>query len=375
MASIGGNYYFGPAQDLINLSACSAFLNGKTLSADTIFTLIGNSVDNSTCTFTGINMSAYDLTFTSENAISRFNQNRCGINATIAFNQASTDRKIKIKNLNIFCNNSYVFSIAGNQQTTYYIYNNTICFTQNTTSRLLANPINSNPIYIFNNKFYSNVNTASITTTSVTSPIYIENNTFYSKYGSQIDVGSNTFLRNNLCYQQISNTAQVDNTLTVSSTYINYSLLGDFNGNVSGYDFTGVFSSVVSSDDDFLDITGNRSVISAGLPSLIDLNTVGIRQNRRPGLDGYYSIGADEYGALNYISFEINQAHSPSPAYLRLTDTSVLDDYTDDYTRIWGITNNRTSATTYYSTSAITYDFSISGVHGDTFNISLSANY
>jgi hypothetical protein len=77
------------------------------------------------------------------------------------------------------------------------------------------------------------------------------------------------------------------------------------------------------------------------------------------------------------IEFTLNNTNSPSPAYLRITDESEVYDLDNDlvteYTRVWGITDNSTSATTYYETSASSLDFSVSGVWGTTFSISLSA--
>lgn len=77
------------------------------------------------------------------------------------------------------------------------------------------------------------------------------------------------------------------------------------------------------------------------------------------------------------ISFECFPNNTPSPAYIRVTDTSDISLLTSatDYTRIWSITNDSTSATTYYETTSSYLDFSVSGIWGTTYSISLSASY
>lgn len=76
-------------------------------------------------------------------------------------------------------------------------------------------------------------------------------------------------------------------------------------------------------------------------------------------------------------TFSVLNFNSPSPAYLRLDDTSDLSSVTSEtgYTRIWSLVNNRTSASTVYTTSASSIEIVLEGLYGDTFNVSLSAVY
>lgn len=377
MAFLGGTYYFGESQSLVNLSACAAFLTGNTLSADTYFILVGNSIDNSMVTFTSISMSAYNISFASQNEVCRFNQNYC-INThagtNIFFSGLTGYATTRIIDFNkIHFRTNHLFSDAFNCGGVHLKFRN-CCFSNwgsYASNYLFSNPI-VNIFTIYNCKVYMTAQAAQIYTTVSAN---IENLTYYTRYGAQLNINSNARVKNCLFYQVINNTAQVPNSTYISASYVNFSSLGEFNGNVSGYDFTGVFVSTVSSDDNFLDLAG-KSVTSAGLIPDVPSNITGIRGNRRPGRDGLYSIGADEYGSdASYVSFESTTYHSPSPAYLRLVDTSDIRDYTDstDYTRIWKTVNDRTSATTYYTTSASYLDFSVSGVYGDTISISLSA--
>lgn len=79
----------------------------------------------------------------------------------------------------------------------------------------------------------------------------------------------------------------------------------------------------------------------------------------------------------NRLAFSSNNIHSPSPAYLRLSDLSTIYDVSggtvEDYSRIWSLRNNRTSAIQFYETSSSYVDVSVSGIYGDTFDVSLSA--
>lgn len=79
------------------------------------------------------------------------------------------------------------------------------------------------------------------------------------------------------------------------------------------------------------------------------------------------------FPSTNRISFESSVIHSPSPAFIRLTDTSDISASTDSYTRLWSIRNNRTSAIIYYTSEESYIDLSVSGIYGDTFDVSLSA--
>jgi hypothetical protein len=102
---------------------------------------------------------------------------------------------------------------------------------------------------------------------------------------------------------------------------------------------------------------------------------VGWSRNSSPyAYDDFYRSSETFYPDDSYVSFEMSTFHSPSPAYIRLTDTSYISSLTtDNYLRIWGLTNDRTSATTYYETSASYLDVSVEGIYGTTFSISLSA--
>jgi hypothetical protein len=89
--------------------------------------------------------------------------------------------------------------------------------------------------------------------------------------------------------------------------------------------------------------------------------------------DDFYKSSAAYYPSTNRMGFTIELTRSPSPAYIRVIDTSYLADVTDSYDRVWSFTNSRTSATTYYTTSADYLDVVLEGIYGDTYSISLSA--
>lgn len=101
------------------------------------------------------------------------------------------------------------------------------------------------------------------------------------------------------------------------------------------------------------------------------------------GLSHYYNSGAltEVYKGSNQLSspnnilrFTASTIHSPSPAYIRLTDSSeVYDSLVYNYTRIWSLTNNRTSEQIIFSTSAQSVEVAVEGIWGDTYNVSLSA--
>lgn len=86
----------------------------------------------------------------------------------------------------------------------------------------------------------------------------------------------------------------------------------------------------------------------------------------------YISVSA-VFPSTDRMSFVVTPYHSPSPAYIRLTDTSNISASTDEYTRIWSIINNRTSEEILFSTSAAEFEIALNGIAGDTFNVSLSA--
>lgn len=75
------------------------------------------------------------------------------------------------------------------------------------------------------------------------------------------------------------------------------------------------------------------------------------------------------------VSFNSSLIHSPSPAYIRLEDLSVLSAVTSDtdYLRMWRLTNNRSGETFNYLSYESTMEVSVSGIYGDTFDVSLSA--
>lgn len=89
----------------------------------------------------------------------------------------------------------------------------------------------------------------------------------------------------------------------------------------------------------------------------------------------YLSTSMPHYAS--YVRFSSSVIHSPSPAYLRLTDASEIYDVSGgevlSYERIWSLRNNRTSAITYYTSEESYIDLSVSGIYGDTFDVSLSA--
>lgn len=89
----------------------------------------------------------------------------------------------------------------------------------------------------------------------------------------------------------------------------------------------------------------------------------------------YRSLTIPHYNST--ISFTLNNIHSPSPAYIRLVDSSEIYDVSgtpvNDCTRIWSIVNNRTLEEILYSTSAAEFEIALNGIAGDTFNVSLSA--
>lgn len=82
------------------------------------------------------------------------------------------------------------------------------------------------------------------------------------------------------------------------------------------------------------------------------------------------------YAFIATPSFNVSLTCSPSPAYVRLTDTSnVPIEYENSTTRIWNIVNNRSSEQIIFSTLENPVEIVIDGVWGDTFDISLIVEY
>lgn len=76
-------------------------------------------------------------------------------------------------------------------------------------------------------------------------------------------------------------------------------------------------------------------------------------------------------------SFVVDKTNGVIPYYIRLTDTSTISGYTSatDYTRIWSITNVRTSGIQWFQTTSASINCAISGdsIFNDTYTVSLSA--
>lgn len=89
----------------------------------------------------------------------------------------------------------------------------------------------------------------------------------------------------------------------------------------------------------------------------------------------YLSTSMPHYAS--YVRFSSSVIHSPSPAYLRLTDASEIYDVSggevSEYLRMWKLTNNMSGEVYNFQSTSHFIDVTVEGLYGDTFDVSLSA--
>jgi hypothetical protein len=147
-----------------------------------------------------------------------------------------------------------------------------------------------------------------------TSASIIENSTFRQSTGNKGIVNANSVstitYRNNVLIPSgtgsgiINHASATGRNNAGTGTTVTNANWGTGTGNIPSITAANELESLTDTDDDYLDckVDATGQLDTGGVAPGIAANTLGTRGNKRPGSDGFTSIGADEFGSLSRIA-------------------------------------------------------------------------
>lgn len=317
MAITSGTYNVGPGEALEDWADVVSEINGQTFTGHVTFIQTGQ-ITGAVGTLTPI-MGAFDLTFRSAlphngSPISGY---RSINSSAFVFTGGSASGGGKVIFQDFYFDHrtgAPAGCVVVGRSGTFQIIN---CLARSDGSsgpaRVVTNQHSGGIVEMFNVKAWSPTGTmcSIVISSGGISALRLENVTVYAQnsFGgiSLFEVSNagaasaNKYIKNCIAYRVAGSAADFD----LGNVACSYNASSDSSAVGTGC-ITGISSSHFLSTNElsanFLNLATGSSLGAAGTATSLSGNTVGIRGNLRPGVDGYYSMGADEISPLDGVN-------------------------------------------------------------------------